>query len=184
MSGELDAGSGGSTDDGTSGGDGGTITDGADAFSAIAPSWLETNSDILRSFLTSPVAFILGAIISTLVGGIETITTAVLDSVSFVFFGADGAPSFGTGNGAIGIVDIPGYFAGLFIETARPLGLAIIDVAALPLEVATDLAQGAGPLAPILVAAAGVLYFLAALWVLRTVVRILIDAIPGGGAFL
>lgn len=109
------------------------------SWSSLAPSWLQSNTSTLRSFLTNPVGFIVGIALQALAGVIVFAGDRVAGFVDLVFFG--GGPE------SLGLAEVP-------LAVVRPFGdawgtaqAAVLDVVnTLTYEVAVA-AMGTSPLA-------------------------------------
>lgn len=166
------------TDSGGGGGDGGgTVVISEAPFWEIAPTWLRNIAPTLKAFGRNPVAFVLGIILSTLLNGLEVMSTALFNSIQFVFVGS----SAGSTSGQFGIEDIFLVTAELVIGAGQPVGSAILAVASFPGNVAIELASDAGLLAPIILAAGAGFYLIVAASVIRLSIEVGADIIPGLG---
>lgn len=180
MAGELDSGGGGgggSFDDGsTDDTSGGTPTSG---YSVLLPDWLTQIKPVLTAFGNSPTGFVLGIALSTVLNGVESIVTALLDAVLFIFIG-DG-PGL---EGGLGLADLPLLVGSILVDATRGLGLDIISGASAFTGALIDLSSSFGPLAPVALAVMVSGIGIAVAWVARLALEIVLDAIPGGGALI
>lgn len=173
--GEGGAGSGG-------GSGGGGLSDWDPDWSAVAPNWLQEESIVttLKRFGRNPSAFVLGAVLSSILGGVEAVFVAILDSIQFVFVG----DSASTTEGALGIVDIPMYIGSLLTSSGRTVGTAFLDSVGLVVSTMADTALSFGMLSPFVLAAEMGLVIVVLYYLGKTLLKIAIDAIPGGGGLL
>lgn len=147
-----------------------------------------TEIETLKQFASSPVGFILGVILNTIVGGIEQVTSSVLYSIQVIFVGED--PTSPAGQK--GLADIPVYIGEMIYRLTAPtnnsvygsVGNAIITTVEIPVSVFLDLARQAGPLEPVVIAAGVSTSAVAIAYVLRFLLVFLADAIPGAEALL
>lgn len=172
--------------DGSGGDGGGDGTDstsdgtfGGGYTSIVLPEWLKDIKPVLTAFGNSPAGFILGVALSTVLNGVETVVTALLDAVLYLFVG-DG-PGL---EGGLGLADIPLLVGGLLVDATRGLGLDIISAASAFTGALIDLSTSFGPLAPVALAVMVSGIGIAAAWFTRVVLEIALDFIPGGGALI
>lgn len=169
---ELDAGSGGGGDGG-GGSDDVTVESGdnlySDSFEVLAPDWFTSNAANLKAFATNPVGAVIGAILTQLFIGIETIVEAFIEALlsifdSFAFIPTTATELLGEAGASLAIL----VFEGL-------MGLNDQLIAA---------AEATGPFAPLV----GILFVIGevilVLWLGELLLKIIIDAIPGGGALI
>ena len=142
----------------------------------VAPEWLSDNLEVLEEFLQSPAGFILGAVLSQIFGGIETLFEAFLDGLFVIVLGSDGELS---AEGALGIADMPVFGATLISAAYTRIGNAAVGISETITSVLVDIAALGGPLSPIIFAAEAGLLIAASVWFLRTLISIVADAIPG-----
>lgn len=168
---ELDTGSSGG--DGTSDSDDGstdpTSVDSTAAFFELAPEWLSSNAQALKVFLVSPVGFVIGALLSEFLNGVEVIVEEFLDAILSIFDA---------------IAFIPESTASLLIDAGSVLSVRLFEaIIGVNTQVLTA-AEAAGPLSGVVVTVWVVGELLVTLWVGVTLLKIAIDAVPGGGGLL
>jgi hypothetical protein len=147
------------------------------------PGWITDIRGVLEAFGRSPAGFIVGAVLSVILGGIETILTALLDAIILVFLGSDPG-RFAAPNETLGLADIPAFAAGVLIDGTEPVGDAAFATIETLIGAAADVAASAGPAAPIVVAAIiGVVAIVGAVTI-RTVIDVVGDAVPGLGGLI
>jgi len=158
-----------------------------------AAEGLTQYAGFLTAFAKSPSAFILGAVIAPIVGGLNTILYGTLEAVLFLFSGScpdqyvvltggsscGGDPTAGTW----GLTDIPLVIgdaivgAGSTIGGSAAAGTGILGVVDSISGAAVGIAQAAGPLGPVIIAAE----FAAVVWLVAFVIRRAALTIPGIG---
>lgn len=131
-------------------------------------------ADVLKTFGNSPAGFILGAVLSELLGGIEVLLTALLDAVLFVFVGSGPGTT-----GMLGIADIPIFATEILIGATSGIGQTILELIGSLLGMVGTVAASAGPAAPLVVAGSIAVVAIAGAWTLRTVIDVVADAVPG-----
>jgi len=154
--------------------------DGESSDSEILP-FDDSTISVLQTFGASPVGFIFGVILTPLLSGVETGVLRSLDLVNLVFYGDSRA----TTDGLVGIADIPAVSASVLISAGDTIGEPILTMAVRPLvDGLLGFADWAGPLG--LLGAAIVFVVLVNVFSesIRLLIEIVVDAIPGGGAFL
>ncbi|EMA64664.1 hypothetical protein [Halorubrum lipolyticum] len=139
-----------------------------------------TLPETLTRFAKSPQGFILGAILSPLLEGLNDAVVQLLDLITFVFVG-DGPGLVGT----LGIADIPLFMGGLVIDIGSRIGGSAVEGTGLLgivdrlVQAGVDVATIGGPLAPIILAGETVFV----VWVLAVLARrtilVIADAVPG-----
>lgn len=137
--------------------------------------------DVLTTFAASPAGFILGAILSELLGGIEAIISLFLDAIRFMFVGSDGVPS---STGTLGIADVPVYMASLLGDAGSQLGAAVMTTTQTVTGALVDVAVASGPLAPVVLSMELAVLMVVSAVVLRTLIEIAADVVPGLGGLL
>ena len=141
----------------------------------------EYNYDVLKQFSTSPVGFIFGVVLTPILNGLDTVVAKSLDLVYVVVYGHSRSAAIGT----LGIADIPLILANLFIDAGDTIGEPILTVVIRPFsEAVVGFAEWAGPLGLLGGALALVIIVNVYAETLRTAVEIVLDFIPGGGAFI
>lgn len=154
---------------------------------------LKEYSGFLTAFAKAPSTFILGAVLAPIVGGLNTILSGTLEAVLFLFSGScpdqyvvltggsscGGDPTAGTW----GLTDIPLVIgdaivgAGSTIGGSAAAGTGILGVVDSISGAAVGIAQAAGPLGPVIIAAE----FAAVVWLVAFVIRRAALTIPGIG---
>jgi len=151
-------------------------------WSSIAPGFLTEGSvlETLRRFGRNPIAFVLGAVLQALLGGVEAIVTALLDAIRFLFVGSD--PT-GT-DGQLGIADVPLLAAELVTGAGDTVGSAILASTGMYVDAVTETALAFGPLSPVAVAAAIAVTLYVGYHIGMAVIRVVADVIPGLGGLV
>jgi len=136
--------------------------------------------DTLIRFGKSPRGFLLGAVLSPLISGLNDVVVRFLELVRFVYMG-DGPGLQGT----LGMADIPVFIgdtvlaAGSTIGGSAAEGTGILGAVDTVVQALIGIATIGGPLAPIILAGETVLV----VWVLAVLARrtilIIADAVPG-----
>jgi hypothetical protein len=155
-------------------------------WSAIAPGWvqdLEDVSDVLLAFGRSPAGFIIGAVLSTLLGGIQAILEAFINAFRVLFVGSDGVPSAST-TGTLGLADIPLVLVSNIQAAGDPVANALITVTNDIVTAGVQLAVQGGLLAPVILAGEVAVVLVVASWVGRTLVDVGADIVPGLGGLI
>lgn len=139
-----------------------------------------TLPDTLQRFASSPQGFILGAILSPLLNGLNDAVIRFLNLITFVFEGS--GPGL---TGTIGVADIPLYVGDLALEAGSTIGgsalegTGLLGIADRLVQTGVGFATIGGPLAPVILAAETV----AVLWLLAVIGRrtllVIADAVPG-----
>lgn len=160
------------SDSGSSGGGGG---------GGLSADWVTDYADIFKEFGKRPAGFILGAVLSEILGGIESIVTVLLNAIRLIFLGSDGRIS---SVGTLGIADMPVYAASLLVRTGTVVGDAILDVVGTVLTTLVEIAASSGALAPVVLSAEIAVVLVATAWVARTGLQVAADFIPGLGGLL
>jgi len=167
MAGELDSGgSGGGASDNTTS----TTSDVNEAaLRGLGLGWLAAYEDVLRGFGRRPIQFIAGAILTIVLGGAETILLALLGAVR-----------------ALGdaVAALPLTAAGVLTDSGGAVGSALLSSISGINGALLNAVQLAGPAAPAVAAAIIVVEVAVAVVLLRTLARVVIDLIPGGGGLL
>lgn len=145
-------------------------------------SWSDISGipSTLQRFAKQPTAFILGAILSEILGGIETIVESLLRAIRLVFVGENP----GSTEGTLGIADIPLLVLNIVLDAGSELGTTIRDLASSAATGGVEFAFGFGWLAPIVLSLEIAVLLVITWTVLRTLLRVAIDAIPGGGGLI
>lgn len=164
---------GGAGGDGN-GGDGGGFLD------------INNRRAVLGRFFDSPGGFILGAILTPLLDGVESVLATILDAITLLFVGAEP----GT-DGLLGIADIPLLIGELAVDAGRTLGgrtgtgvadpSGLLGAAAGIADAAIAASELAGPLAPVVLAGEVILFGYLAVVGVQRLVGVALDLIPGAG---
>ena len=134
----------------------------------------------LRRFAASPQGFILGAILSPLLRGLENVVVTVLDLITFVFQG-DGPGLTGT----FGIADIPLFIGTTLVDIGAEIGGSAIEgegilgLLSTLVDAGTSFASMGGPLAPIILAGEVVVVVYVFAWTTQRIILVIADAVPG-----
>ncbi len=134
----------------------------------------------IKKLASSPVAFILGVVLNQLIGGVETITTAILDALLFVFVG----DSATTTDGALALADIPLYVAEVLIGAVQPVATGIRTVARTFIDAITSVALAFGPLSPVVLAVAVGVVLVVSYYLMMALIRVALDVVPGLGGLI
>lgn len=151
----------------------------------VLPEWLTDIRDVLTAFGRSPSGFVLGVVLSTVLGGLEVVVTTVLNALNTLFVGSGPGLS-----GTLGIADVPLLVGSLLTDVGRAIGFGtatqpgLIDVAESATTALINLASSFGPLAPVALAVIVAGLGIATAWLARTVLEIVVDVVPGGGALI
>jgi len=136
--------------------------------------------ETLERFGKSPQGFILGAILSPLLRGLEDVIVEVLDLIVFVFQGE--YPGL---IGTYGLLDIPVFIGTKLIAIGATIGgstaensgvLGLVDRL---VKAAVDVATVGGPLAPIILAGEIVVVVWLLAVIARRIILVIADAVPG-----
>lgn len=152
--------------------DSGTVPDP----SSVAPDWLTDYAGVFKAFGSNPVGFILGAVLSTILGGIQTLVSALIDAILFLALGSDYTIS---ATGTLGIADIPVFAVSLVTGSAGTVVGALTSTIRELNRAAVGIATAAGPLSPVIYAAILAAAMIALAWALRTLIAVIADAVPG-----
>jgi len=147
-------------------------------FGDIAPD-LEGVEDTLTAFGESPAGFILGAVLSQILGGVQIIVESLIDGIIVLFLGSDGEPS-ATGD-LLGIADIPVYVVTAFTGGGARVADGIAGAIRSTNRVTVEVATAAGPASPIVYAALLAVYMVVSAWLLRTLIAVVLDLLQLGG---
>lgn len=163
-----------------SGGDTETTTLTLDALGIGWISDLEGVVGTLQEFGQSPTGFILGAVLSELLGGIESIIETFLNSFQAVILGSDGVLSAEIpADGTFGVADVPLIVTSALGSAGSSAVKPIVSVADTLSTEAAEIASMAGPLSPVIYAGMVGLLIAALVWLLRTTISVIADAVPG-----
>ena len=135
--------------------------------------------DVLLRFASAPQGFILGAILTPILSGLNDVVVRILDLIVFVFNG-DGPGLVGT----YGLADIPLFIGTNLVAIGSTIGGSasgggLLGILSRIVDAGTAFASAGGPLAPIILAGevVAVTYVLA--WVGQRVILVIADAVPG-----
>ncbi len=137
-------------------------------------------SSTLSRFAKNPTAFIFGAILGRLLDGLQAVWEAVVSGVYALFVGSDPTSTAGTW----GLVDIPLYFASLLSDAGGAVASPVESWTGSMAGAAVDFALLFGPLSPFILTVEAALAIALVYLGLRTLVRVGIDVLPGGGGLL
>ena len=135
----------------------------------------------LQAFASSPLGFLLGLILTPLVDGVEGVVSEILWAINYIFYGHSRSSTIGD----IGLVDVPVVLANTVIDGGSAIGTPILDGAIAPgVQLMIEFFNWTGPAG--LLGAAIVFAIVVVVYAtgLRTAVEIVLDFIPGGGAFI
>ena len=137
----------------------------------------------LQSFLDNPRNFILGAVLTSILEGVFSIVSTILDALLLAFGGSQPF-SYSPYEDQWGLADVPPLAADYVIESGDVAGTAIFDAIRSLNDPLFNAAGAAGPFGPVLVAAIVAAEVIALLWIGERVLRVIIDVIPGGGGLV
>lgn len=172
------------TSDSSSSYEGDNQTSDGDGFELPEPlKNLKSIAPILTEFGNNPVGFVLGAILSTFLGGVQTLIEALIDGLLVLAVGSDGVPS---ATGTLGVADIPvflasklgGGVASVFTGIGAN-GSGVFNAIRTFNRTAVEIATAAGPLSAILYSAIVAATIIVVAWLLRTAIGVVADAVPG-----
>jgi len=146
--------------------------------SALVPDGMSFKevAQVLKSLSKNPAGFVLGAVLTTVLAGVETIVEGFIDGILFLALGEDYVLST---TGKLGVADLPLYIVDLLGGAGSVITTAIVAAVREFNRSAVAFATAAGPLSPLLYAAILALSVVAVAWTLRTALSLLADAIPG-----
>ena len=149
----------------------------ADWIPSSKPDWWSTVS----TFGKSPVGFILGAVLGTALDGLQTVWETLVTAVFAVFVGEEA----GSTEGTWGLVDIPIVTLGLVMDAGSIVASSTVSfLTETVVGSVVDFALLFGPLSPLILTIEAALAIAVVFVVFRTLVRVGIDALPGGGGLL
>lgn len=134
----------------------------------------------LQRFASSPSGFILGAILSPLLRGLNGVVIEFLDLITFVFQGS-GPGLVGT----LGVADIPLFIGTELVEIGAIIGgssvegTGLLGIVSTVIDAGTAFASIGGPLAPIILAGEVVVVVYAFAFVAERIILVIADAVPG-----
>ena len=134
----------------------------------------------LQRFASSPSGFILGAILSPLLRGLNSVVIEFLDLITFVFQGS-GPGLVGT----LGVADIPLFIGTELLEIGATIGgssvegTGLLGIVSEVIDAGTAFATLGGPLAPIILAGEVVVVVYVFAFVTERIVLVIADAVPG-----
>jgi len=149
----------------------------------IAPKWVKdlgNYSGFLIKFAKNPVAFILGTVLTVILGGIEAIVRSVVEGIWVLFVGSDPSSTDGT----VGLIDIPILAADYVVSSGEFIGSPIVSWVETMSSGAVDFALEFGYLAPLVITVEAAVVILLIYLTVRTLLRVAVDVIPGGGGLL
>ncbi|TKX85761.1 hypothetical protein EXE43_11965 [Halorubrum sp. SS5] len=139
-----------------------------------------TLPETLRRFASSPTGFILGAILSPLLRGLNNVVVTFLDLITFVFQGS-GPGLIGT----LGLADIPLFIGTELIEIGAIIGgssvegTGLLGIVSTVIDAGTAFASIGGPLAPIILAGEAVVVLYVFAFATERIILVIADAVPG-----
>ena len=134
----------------------------------------------LQRFASSPSGFILGAILSPLLRGLNSLVVTFLDLITFVFQGS-GPGLVGT----LGVADIPLFIGAELVEIGAAIGgssvegTGLLGIVSEVIDAGTAFATLGGPLAPIILAGEVVVVVYVFAFVTERIILVIADAVPG-----
>ena len=134
----------------------------------------------LQRLASSPTGFILGAILSPLLRGLNDIVVTFLNLITFVFQGS-GPGLVGT----LGLADIPLFIGTELVEIGAIIGgssvegTGLLGIVSEVIDAGTAFATLGGPLAPIILAGEVVVVVYVFAFVTERIVLVIADAVPG-----
>ena len=134
----------------------------------------------LQRFASSPSGFILGAILSPLLRGLNSVVIEFLDLITFVFQGS-GPGLIGT----LGVADIPLFIGTELLEIGATIGgssvegTGLLGIVSEVIDAGTAFATLGGPLAPIILAGEVVVVVYVFAFVTERIILVIADAVPG-----
>ena len=163
-----------------------TDDDGGGGFSVglddVGLGFLSGNLSVLRTFVTNPRRFVIGAVATAILEGLFDAVTALIDAVLFIFGGSkpfqfDPTESFG-------LADIPILIATTAADAGGNAGDAILGAIGTLNSQLFGLAETAGPAAPVITAAVIAAEIAVVAFVGARTVRVILDLVPGGGGLV
>jgi len=139
-----------------------------------------TLPETLRRFASSPTGFILGAILSPLLRGLNSVVIEFLDLITFVFQGS-GPGLVGT----LGLADIPLFIGTELVEIGATIGgssvegTGLLGIVSTVVDAGTAFASIGGPLAPIILAGEVVVVVYVFAFITQRIILVIADAVPG-----
>ena len=136
--------------------------------------------ETLQRFASSPTGFILGAVLSPLLRGLNNVVVTFLDLITFVYQGS-GPGLVGT----LGVVDIPLFIGTELIEIGATIGgssvegTGLLGIVSTVIDAGTAFATLGGPLAPIILAGEVVVVVYVFAFVTERIILVIADATPG-----
>ena len=156
-----------------------SASDGSDVPSSLSDLTLP---DTLSTFLSDPRAFVLGAVITTVLQGVFGVVTAILDAILLILAGSQPAVFNGVTESQIGLADAPAALvdagAGVLSPDSIIQGIESLN------QPIFDAAGAAGIASPVIIALVLVVETIVLLVVLERLVRIALDVVPGLGGLL
>lgn len=146
----------------------------------IAPEWLVKYSETFKRFGKSPVAFVLGAILNVLLGGVEAIVRALADAFFAVFVGSKPMST----EGVYGLADIPLLALEVLMAGGQFVGGMILSSIRAYTTGAVEFALSFGMFSPLILTAEVVVVIVLTYVAATTLLRIAADAIPGLGGIV
>lgn len=138
------------------------------------------------ALLKSPQGYILGVVLSQLLAGVESIFLLVLDGIEYVFRGSEPGTT-----GVLGIADIPLWIGEQLVSAGSAIGgstglgsskpSGILGLFGTINDAILGLANSAGVFGPLIVSAYVAAIAIGGAILLRKLIMVLLDILPGGG---
>lgn len=142
---------------------------------------IRTNAGLIGSFLDDPRAFIVGAVLTTILEGLFSVVTTVINAIQTVILGTEPG-TFNAPNERLGLADTPVAIAALVVQGGADAVTAITAAITAFNEPIYSVAGAAGPFSPILISVLLAAEIVIVAFTVVLLVRLALDFIPGGGA--
>ena len=142
-----------------------------------------TLPNVLSAFASNPRNFILGAVLTSILEGVFGVVTTLVDAV-LLALGGSRPFEYSPAEAQWGLADVPPLIADYLTDSGSTVGGAVLDAVQALNDPLFNAAGAAGPFGPVLAAAIVAAEVIALLWIGERIIRVLIDAIPGGGGLL
>ncbi|RLM53733.1 hypothetical protein DVK02_12880 [Halobellus sp. Atlit-31R] len=153
---------------------------GSTSLGDLGIGWLSDSGDLLQSFASQPRAFIIGAVLTTVIDGLFDIAISAVDLVLLILGGSRPLSSPATEE-FLGVADVPFLIARTLISTGRRV---VLTAGGIVTDLASDLAALPEPLPALLAPAIVVALLVIARVAGERLLRIALDLIPGAGGLL
>lgn len=135
--------------------------------------------EVLTRFASAPQGFILGAVLTPILSGVNDVLIRILDLITYVFQG-DGPGLVGT----YGLADIPVFIGTELVAVGSTIGGSasgggLLGILSRIVDAGTAFASAGGPLAPIILAAEVVVAAYVLAFIGQRVILVMADAVPG-----